>query len=54
MRTWTDTSGSFHVEAKFRGVKDGKASLERANGQVISVPMAKLSDADRQFIGEEK
>jgi S1-C subfamily serine protease len=54
MRTWTDTSGSFHVEAKFRDVKDGKARLERANGQVISVPMAKLSDADRQFIGEEK
>jgi S1-C subfamily serine protease len=54
MRTWTDISGAFHVEAKFRGVKDGKVMLERANGQVISVPMAKLSDADKQFIGEEK
>jgi hypothetical protein len=54
MRTWTDTTGSFHVEAKFRGVKDGKVKLERANGQVLNVPMAKLSDDDKKFIDEEK
>jgi hypothetical protein len=54
MRTWTDITGTHHIEAKLRGVKDGKVSLERAGGQVISVPIAKLSDADRMFIDEDK
>jgi hypothetical protein len=54
MRTWTDTSGTFHVKAKFRGVKDGKVQLEREGGQVISVPITKLSEADQKFIGQGK
>ncbi len=28
LRSWSDSTGSYHVEARFRGVKDGKASLE--------------------------
>jgi hypothetical protein len=54
MRTWTDTTGSFHVEAKLIGVKDGKAQLQRSSGQVINVPLAKLSDDDKKFIGDAK
>ena len=54
LRNWTDITGSHHVQAKFRGIKDGKVSLEQPNGKMLTVRIEKLSDADRRFIGEEK
>jgi peroxiredoxin len=53
-RTWSDTSGSFHTTAKFRGVVAGKVRLEREDGTVISVPLDKLSDEDQQYIRDRK
>ena len=48
-RTWKSKSGKFTVRAKFRGLEDGKVKLEREDGKVIRVPLAGLSEADRQF-----
>jgi hypothetical protein len=53
MRTWTDRSGTHHIEAKFLGMEDGKAKLEKADGKIIRVTPESLSPADRRFIGEE-
>ncbi|MGO9112464.1 MAG: trypsin-like peptidase domain-containing protein [Thermoguttaceae bacterium] len=54
LRNWSDSTGTYHIQARFRGIKDGKLSLERSDGKVIAIPVEKLSDADRRFIGEEK
>jgi hypothetical protein len=53
LRTWTDRSGQHRVEARFRGMEDGKAKLEKEDGTIVRVAPAALSDADRRFIGEE-
>ena len=46
LRLWTDTTGSFTVEAEYLGCKDEKINLHKANGVKISVPIAKISTAD--------
>jgi hypothetical protein len=54
MRVWTDSTGAYHIQARFRGINNGKVSLERSDGKVIEISLEKLSDADRRFIGEDK
>jgi hypothetical protein len=49
-RTWSDTTGQFKVKARLAGVEDGKASFETEDGRKMRVPLAKLSEADRQFL----
>ncbi|MDZ7617548.1 MAG: SHD1 domain-containing protein, partial [Patescibacteria group bacterium] len=49
-RTWTDTTGTYRIEAEFVDVVEGKVHLKRADGSVIAVPLDKLSDADRDHI----
>ena len=49
-RTWTDKSGRFQLEAELVKVEDAKAHLKGSDGQVVVVPVEKLSDADRAFI----
>ena len=50
LREWTDTSGSFHRTAKFRGLANGKVKLELEDGSVIRVSLEKLSDDDQKYI----
>ena len=49
-RQWSDTSGSFHRTAKFRGLANRIVKLELEDGSVISVPLEKLSDDDQKYI----
>jgi WD40 repeat protein len=49
-RTWSDRSGAFNVEAELLTVRDGKAYLEKVNGQVRKVPLDLLSKNDLLFI----
>lgn len=49
-RTWSDSSGKFSVEAELVEVKDGKVVLKKADGSELTVPLAKLSAADREFL----
>jgi thiol-disulfide isomerase/thioredoxin len=53
-RTWSDTSGKFHVTATFRGLANEVVKLELENGKVISVPLEKLSDDDQDCIRQQK
>ncbi|EFZ03180.2 SH3 domain-containing protein [Metarhizium robertsii ARSEF 23] len=50
LRTWTDRSGSFSVEAQFLGLKDGKIHLHKMNGVKIAVPIAKMSREDLEYV----
>ena len=52
-RTWTDSSGNFEIEAQLVEVSDGTAHLQKADGQIVTVPLDRLSAADRQFIERE-
>ncbi len=53
-RTWRDASGSFSVEAKLLGVDASAVKLQKKNGDVINVPVTKLSQADQDYILELK
>lgn len=50
MRTWTDRSGSFKVEAEFILLKEGKIHLHKVNGVKIAVPVTKMSVEDLEYI----
>lgn len=50
VRTWTDRSKSFSVEAQFLGMKDGKLNLHKVNGVKIAVPIVKMSVEDLEYV----
>ncbi|KAF2152958.1 hypothetical protein K461DRAFT_277717 [Myriangium duriaei CBS 260.36] len=50
MRTWTDRSGSFRVDAEFLGLKDNKIHLHKDNGVKIAVPVAKMAVEDLEYV----
>jgi hypothetical protein len=50
VRTWTDRSKSFSVEAQFLALKDGKINLHKMNGVKIAVPVAKMSVEDLEYV----
>ncbi|KAJ0121763.1 hypothetical protein J7T55_008930 [Diaporthe amygdali] len=50
VRTWTDRSKSFSVDAQFLGLKDGKLNLHKVNGVKIAVPVAKMSIEDLEYV----
>ncbi|KXX73610.1 Actin cytoskeleton-regulatory complex protein sla1 [Madurella mycetomatis] len=50
IRTWTDRTKSFTVEAQFLGIKDGKLNLHKTNGVRIAVPVAKMSLEDLEYV----
>ena len=50
-RTWSDKSGKFRVDAEFVKVEDDVVSLKRTDtGATIQVPLARLSEADREHV----
>ena len=50
MRTWTDKSGRFRIEASFVSEENGSVKLLRKDGKPATVPLDKLSEADQAFI----
>jgi len=49
-RTWTDSSGTYTVEASMLGIEGDKVTLLRADGRQVVVPLDKLSKADQDYI----
>lgn len=49
-REWSDPSGKFRVQAELVSVRGDKVILEKADGSIITVPIDKLSQADRDFL----
>lgn len=50
VRTWTDRSGAFKVDAQFLTFYDGKFRLHKTNGVKIDVPVEKMSLEDVQWV----
>jgi hypothetical protein len=53
VRTWTDRSGTFKVEAEFIGLRDGKIHLHKQNGVKIAVPVTKMAVEDLEYVEAE-
>lgn len=53
MRTWTDASGQFSLEASMVAVAQGKVLLQRPDGSRLVVAAKQLSKADRNYIVTE-
>src|SRR5262245_13772949 len=49
VRTWTSADGKFKVEAELISVQDDTIQLRKADGTEVTVPLEKLSPADRLF-----
>jgi len=50
VRTWTDPTGKFSTQAEFVEMLPGGAKLKRADGALILVPLARLSQADQDYV----
>ena len=51
-RTWSDSSGSFKVEAIYLGVSGDKVVLKKTDGQEVSVSLSRLSIQDQRFVAK--
>jgi hypothetical protein len=49
-RKWIDDTGKFSVEADFAEVKGNSVVLRRSTGALITVPIARLSKADQEYL----
>lgn len=53
-RFWTDQTGKFKVKAKFVEQVADSVRLEKEDGRLITVPVAKLSDFDQKYLETAK
>src|SRR5690606_19632052 len=53
VRTWTDSSGRYTIQALLLEVAAQSAVLETAQGNTVRVPLEKLSEADRAYIARQ-
>ncbi|MGN6543453.1 MAG: SHD1 domain-containing protein, partial [Aureliella sp.] len=53
VRTWTDKTGKFKVEAKLESFDGNSVKLKRRDGSVLDVPVASLSEADQQYLKKD-
>lgn len=51
-RQWTSRNGGFSVEAELVDVKNGDVILKKDNGDLVTVPLNKLSLGDIRYINE--
>lgn len=53
-RKWTSKDGRFSTEAELIEVADGKVTLKKESGDTITVPLDRLSMADRRYVASMK
>lgn len=53
-RTWTDSTGNYHVEAELVGFCDTMVVLKKENHQLVAVPLAKLSREDNAYLKSQE
>ena len=49
-RTWKDDTGLFSIEASLEQIDGDSIKLKKTDGTSITLPVSKLSEADRQYI----
>jgi hypothetical protein len=47
---WTDSTGQHKTEARMILTSDGQVTLERADGKVVTIPLERLSQQDRDYV----
>jgi hypothetical protein len=52
VREWVDDSGSFRIRGRLIAVLDGKVRILKETGRTTTVPMQRLSPADREYVNE--
>ena len=50
MRAWVDNTGNFKVQGRVIAILDGKVRLLKDTGKTTTVPLDRLSDADREYV----
>lgn len=50
LRTWSDASGKFKTEARYKSIAFGKVTLIKADGKEVTVPIEKLSGDDQLYL----
>lgn len=53
-RVWTDDSGQFSARARLKSRDGASVILERADGPLVTVPLARLSRVDRSYLSGRK
>ncbi len=53
LRQWTDATGKHSIQAEFVELKDGKVRLRKEDGKEVTIPLEKLSEADRKFVEQQ-
>ncbi len=49
-RLWTDNIGKFSIEAELVEIRQDNVVLKKADGATVTVPIARLSDADQKHL----
>jgi hypothetical protein len=50
IREWSDSTGKHKIKGRLVEVRDGVAYLKTSEGKSVNVPVARLSEADQEFI----
>lgn len=53
VRTWTDSTGKFSVDAAYDGYVSGKVRLIKQTGERIDVPISRLGHDEQAFVREK-
>ncbi len=49
-KKWTDDTEKYSIEAEFVDLQDGMVRLRKSNGDVVRVPIQKLSGGDQDYV----
>ncbi len=52
-RTWTDSTGTHHIEAEFVKLDNDIVHLKKGDGTIIKIPLNKLSSQDKEFVRQQ-
>lgn len=53
-RKWTDNTRRFSVEAEYTAFQRGEVVLKKNNGEMILVPLNRLSETDREYVKTQR
>ncbi len=53
-RTWSDDTGKFSVKAELVKIENDRAVLKKSDGEIIKVPLSRLSKKDQDFVSNWK
>jgi hypothetical protein len=53
LRTWSDSTGTYKVEASFVKSESDKVTIKKADGKNITLSVKKLSQADQEYVEQQ-